>query len=453
MRKNLFTEKHPAGRGELTARWTPLKPHPEQLRLINSPARFKVVPAGRRSGKTERAKRNLIIQALKESSQGEWLDYRYFAAAPTRDQAKAIFWSDLKAMVPSWMRVGRPRESDLTIQLITGAEIVVVGLDRPQRIEGRAWNGGVVDEVANIRPGAWGENIRPALADRGGWAWLIGVPEGRGAYFDMYEYAISGQDAEWDGFTWISADILSPAEIESARRTLDPLIYQQEMEASFITFEGRAYYAFDRRVHCAPLAYNTRAPLIICLDFNVEPGVAAIVQEQVLPNGLEGTGVIGEVWIPRNSTTPAVCRKIAADWGNHAGPVRLYGDATGGARGSARVQGSDWDLVRAELRPVFGDRLSMRVPPSNPAERSRLNAMNSRIKSASDEVRLMVDPAKAQHVVRDLEGVALLAGGSGELDKKANPMLTHISDALGYYVAKEFPVIRQYASVQDLIMS
>jgi hypothetical protein len=43
-------------------------------------------------------------------------------------------------------------------------------------------------------------------------------------------------------------------------------------------------------------------------------------------------------------------------------------------------------------------------------------------------------------VVRDLEGVALLADGSGELDKKSNPGLSHISDALGYYIAKEFPI-------------
>ena len=66
----------------------------------------------------------------------------------------------------------------------------------------------------------------------------------------------------------------SASEIDSARRTLDPLVYQQEMEASFITFEGHAYYSFDRRTHCAPMTYDTRAPLIICLDFNVEPGVA-----------------------------------------------------------------------------------------------------------------------------------------------------------------------------------
>ena len=43
-------------------------------------------------------------------------------------------------------------------------------------------------------------------------------------------------------------------------------------------------------------------------------------------------------------------------------------------------------------------------------------------------------------MAKDLEGVALLKGGSGEIDKKAAPELTHISDALGYYIAAEFPV-------------
>jgi hypothetical protein len=424
----------------LTPRWYPLVPHPEQMRLINSTARFKCVPAGRRSGKSERAKRNLIIQALRESAQGRWQDYRYFAAAPTRDQAKAIFWSDLKAMIPKSLLGGRIRESDLTIPLVTGAEIVVVGLDRPQRMEGRSWNGGVIDEIANIRPGAWGENIRPALADRTGWAWLIGVPEGRGEYYDMYTYATSGVDPEWAGFTWVSADILPASEIESARRTLDELVFQQEMEASFVTFEDRVYYPFDRRTHCAQLKYDLFAPLILAFDWNVEPGVCAIMQEQKLPNGLDGTGIIGEVHIPRNSTTPAVCRKIIADWGGHQGDVRCYGDATGGARGSARVMGSDIDLVKAELRPVFQERFQTRFPQSNPAERSRVNAMNSRLKSADGSICLMVDPTRAPNMVKDLEGVRLLKGGSGEIDKKADSALSHISDAAGYYISKEFPI-------------
>jgi hypothetical protein len=430
----------------LTPRWYPLRPHPEQLRLVQSDARFKIVPAGRRSGKTERAKRSLIIQALRESAEGKWEDYRYFAAAPTREQAKAIFWADLKAMVPKRLLAG-VRESELTIRLVTGAELVVVGLDRPERIEGRSWCGGIVDEIANTKPSAWAENIRPALADRQGWCWLIGVPEGRGFYHEMYQYARSGQDPEWAAFHWISADILPESEIESAKRTLSEDVYKQEYEAAFTSFTGRAYHCFDAKTHCAPLKYYNRAPLILAFDWNVEPGCCAVIQEQHLPSGFEGTGVIGEVWIPKNSSTLAVCRRLIQDWGNHAGPVYCYGDATGGARGSARVQGSDIDLVKAELRPVFGQRLSLRFPASNPPERARVNAMNSRLKNAAGEIRMMVDPVKAPHVVTDLEGVRLLAGGSGEIDKRADPMLTHIVDGCGYYVAKEFPIIRPAVQV------
>jgi hypothetical protein len=385
----------------------------------------------------------LIIKALEESAEGKWLDYRYFAAAPTRDQARAIFWNDLKAMVPKRLLGGRIRESDLTIPLITGAEITVVGLDRAERIEGRSWCGGVIDEIANTKPGIWEANIRPALADRRGWCWLIGVPEGRNSYWDMYNYAISGADPEWDAFTWVSADILPASEIESARRTLSAEMFEQEYEGSFLTFSGRAYHAFDSRTHCAPLhhLYNDRAPLIITMDFNIQPGTAAICQELWLPSMCEGTAVIGEVVIPRHSTTPAVCRRIAQDWGSHRGPVHVYGAATGGSQGSSRVSGSDWQLVQAELRPVFGDRLSLRVPPSNPRERVRLNAVNSRLKSAAGDIRLMVDAVKAPHTVKDFEGVRLLEGGSGEIDKKADPHLSHLSDGVGYYCAKEFLIV------------
>ena len=71
---------------------------------------------------------------------------------------------------------------------------------------------------------------------------------------------------------------------------------------------------------------------------------------------------------------------------------------------------------------------------------------------AATDIRLMVDMIKAPNVVRDLEGVRLLAGGSGELDKRADPKLSHISDALGYYVQRVFPTIRQGAVVQDLLI-
>lgn len=395
---------------------------------------------------------------------------RYFAGAPTRDQAKRIFWDDLKAMTRG-VTDGRPSETELMIPLVTGAQLYVVGLDKPERIEGQPWDGGVLDEYANMKPQAWTANVRPALSDRQGWCDLIGVPEGRNHYYELHTRAEAlmlefGDKSEWGAFHWISADILPASEIEAAKRDLDELTYLQEYEASFVNFEGRAYYPFDRGTHCAVLPYKPRAPLIFCFDFNVEPGVAAVCQEVTLPGQYErgpegllqldkpitGTGVIGEVWIPRNSNTPAVCRKLIEDWGHHQGPVLCYGDATGGARGSAKVQGSDWDLIKAELRPKFGDRLLIKVPPANPAERARVNSMNTRLRSGDGVIRFMVDPVKAPHVVKDLEGVTTLKGGSGEIDKKADPQLTHISDAVGYYAVGEFPIVKRTASVQPLRM-
>jgi hypothetical protein len=120
----------------LPPRWTQLRPHPAGEAYSNSPHRFNTVAAGRRSGKTERAKRKLVRKLL--SAKTTW-EPRFFAGAPTRDQAKRIFWDDLKLLVPRYLMAERPSESELKIRLVTGGELFVVGLDVPERIEGSPW--------------------------------------------------------------------------------------------------------------------------------------------------------------------------------------------------------------------------------------------------------------------------------------------------------------------------
>jgi hypothetical protein len=54
------------------ARWYPLKDHPVQLSLLGAVdrgVRFPIVPAGRRSGKTERLKRFVAKQAMKNDNE------------------------------------------------------------------------------------------------------------------------------------------------------------------------------------------------------------------------------------------------------------------------------------------------------------------------------------------------------------------------------------------------
>ena len=421
-----------------------MRPHNLQRLCYNTSARFVVNPAGRRSGKTELAKRKVIVKALAGT---RFQRPRFFCAAPTRDQAKRIYWDDLKAMVPRDFIKGRPSETELVIDLVNGASISVVGMDKPERIEGTPWDGGVLDEYANMKPNAWQAHVRPALSDRQGWCVMIGGPEGRNHYYDLWRNARAsqgenGRDSEWAGFTWTSADILPKTEIENARRDLDPMVFRQEYEASFINFSGRAYYAFSEESHCAPLRdkYDMDHDLILCFDFNVSPQVVAVCQEMILPNGAEGTAVIDEIWIPDNSNTNIVVNKIIEDWSGHRGHVVCHGDASGGARGTSQTMGSDWDIIEQGLRGPFKGRLAMRYPKSNPTQRSRVNAMNTRMKAGDGAIRMMVDPSTAPHVVADLEGVRLIEGGAGELDKKNDPQLTHISDALGYYIAEQWPV-------------
>ena len=418
---------------KITDRWEPLRSHPIQIARFESPARFIVNPAGRRSGKTELAKRKLVYRALLGT---EFARPRFFAGAPTRDQAKRIYWDDLKALVPRDF-IRSISESELIIRLVTNAEIHVIGLDKPQRIEGSPWDGGVLDEYANMRPNAWMANVRPALSDRLGWCDFIGVPEGRNHFYELYRSAQERKDEDWETYHWISADILPEGEVDAARKDLDPLTFQQEYEASFVNFLGQCYYCFTDVEHIADTVYDPALDLVFCFDFNVSPGVAVIAQEQT-HGDWTGTCVLDEVHIPRNSNTSLVCNRLIDRWGKHKGKVRIYGDATGGAMGTAQTEGSDWEIAEQLLRPHFDIR--MRVPRANPTERSRVNAMNSRMKSTAAEIKLRISRDKAPYLVRDLEGVRLLEGGSGEIDKRFDSDLTHISDALGYYIAAEFPI-------------
>lgn len=443
-----------AGRGApashlLTPRWYPLRPHAEQYRLYNHPARFKVVPPGRRSGKSELAKRYTVEDTVLHPDQTD--GWRVFAA-PTHAQAKRIYWRDLKALIPNRLK-SKVSESELTVTVPWGAEISVLGMDVPERIEGRPLHGIVLDEFANMKPSVWEENVRPALDTDGvnGWAWLIGVPEVTGVHYKrLFDLASTGQlGPDWATFHWPSWTVLDAKVIEAARRSMDQRTFDQEYGGLFVSASGRAYYAFHRDVHARRLLYDPDLPLDLGLDFNVEPGVATISQEQSqdieraagrLYPGVEErfTAVIGEVHIPRDSTTRKVIRRFIRDWGDHEGIVRVFADSTGGAR-SASSESTNLQQVRAMLVAHFGeDRIEWHVPTENPAELDRVVVMNSRIESAYGEIRMLVDPVACPRLIEDLEGVTLKpadkANGKVEIDKKRDLALTHLSDALGYVV-------------------
>jgi hypothetical protein len=411
-------------------------------------------PAGRRSGKTEIAMRGGTSDAAEFFSRTGLEDGRFIFGAPTRDQAKEIFWEHLKALCACLPQLREPSESELKIFLSTGAQLRVVGLDKPHRIEGGHVDGAVIDEVDECKPGVYESTIRPTLSTRGrppGWIQFIGRPKGRKLLYRLYNQALECTDGSMSGHHWTSEGIVDEAELAHARATMDPQMYRQEYLADFINFEGRAYPEFAREKNCVRLEYDPREDLWFFFDFNKSPGVAAVGQEQTISRdvfaagviaelGERATCIIGEVYIPRDSTTEHVCRRLCQDWGHHDGRVKYHGDATGGAGGSAAIAGSDWDIVYRCLRDTFGSRAVPYHKQANPRQRVRANAMNARIQSADGTVRFFVDPVKAPRTVESFEATTLLEGGSGELHKPKDDTWTHLSDAIGYYVEDLFPI-------------
>lgn len=423
--------------------------HEGQRRFWEDETRFQVVAAGRRSGKTLIAKKKLV-QRVTRGPHSSW----YVAAAPTHLQAKRIFWDDLKRMSRPFLD-GKPRESDLSLRFWNGSVITVLGVDAPDRIEGSNRLQGIIgDEFASWKPDAWEVHISPALSDRGldipGWAILFGVPEGRNHFYRLSEAAQHGGDPEWSYHHWPSWEVLDPAEVEKARSRMDERTFQQELGAQFLDQRGRAYYAFRREDHVRPTQYNPELPLHICFDWNVDPGVALVIQEQDMDDdavyGTEPTSVVlDEVWI-RDSNTQKVCDALKSKWANRHrhGSVYLYGDAAGHSRSTQGIAGSDWFLVERELGKVWqrghwDRRLFKRVPKANPPVRSRINVTNTRIRTADGLFHVAVDPA-CTRLIADLEGVVRTS--AGEIDKKKDPALTHLSDALGYYLFQRFAVKR-----------
>lgn len=409
----------------------------QQQRIAKSKKRFQVAATGRRCGKTHILRRRCCKVA---SSPEKLVAY----IAPTYKMAKRIAWKKFKQklLALNWLD-GKPNESDLVLTLRNGSSIQLFGAENYDAIRGLEFDHVACDEFAYWDIEAWDEVVRATLANRRGSADFASSPDGRNHFYDFYQRGLSSDPRweDWESFHFTTAQggLVPQSEIEAAKNELDPLTFEQEYEASFVNFTGRVYYPFSE-ANYGSLSYDPEDDLIFCFDFNVSPGVASVIQEQYFENGVLGTGCIDEVYIPQGSNTQYVCEQLIQKYGSHKGNVFGYGDATGGNRVASSLMGSDWEIIHDMMKTAFPGRWYKRVPTKNPLERARINAVNSRIKSMGGHIRLMVDPTKAPMTIKDFEGTKILEGSNGRIDKTKGEAskFSHITDAIGYYLWKEF---------------
>ena len=156
-----------------------------------------------------------------------------FYVAPTYQQASDIMWDMLKEL--GHEVIAKAHEQTKVLVLINGRKIHLKGADRPDTLRGVGLCYVVLDEYADIKSHVWEQILRPALADVQGGAMFIGTPKGRNHFFELYNYAKSGKDEEWEAFHFTSYDnpLIPAKEIEAARQSMSSFAFRQEFESSF----------------------------------------------------------------------------------------------------------------------------------------------------------------------------------------------------------------------------
>ncbi len=354
------------------------------------------------------------------------------------------------------------RKSDNELRLVdTGSVVRFRSLDNPERLIGPnlAWAG--LDELTYSKEDAWRRVIARvrhkqarklgvcAVWTPKGFDWVYGrfVGPDRNEQYEAY-LAKPGENAEG----------LRPGYYEDLKTDYDERFYRQEVLGEYLSvFAGQVYHAFDRAENVRRLDFDRRHPLVWSLDFNVDPMASVI--GQIVGNELR---ILEEIVLP-NSNTPEACRVFGERMSKYldeartgiAGhvevPVRVYGDSTGRRRQtSAGADSSDWRLVRDWFAEHAADHpMDFMVPSVNPPVKFRVHSTNALLRNAQGVRRLFIDPS-CRELIADYEQVAWKADAAGnsigDIDKVKNPKRTHVSDAAGYVIAREFG-LRTYGGI------
>ena len=384
-----------------------------QREILNSPARFKVVAAGRRFGKSYAS-----IAAL--AKHARFPNRKCLYIAPSYRMGKQIIWDDLKTFLREKRWVKRINESELTIQLVNGSQILIRSADNPDSIRGIGVDFVVIDEAADIPKldDTWRAVIRPTLSDREGHALIIGSPKGRNYFYDMWN-TVDDNWRSWQ-FTTLQGGNVSEEEIEAARRDLDERTFRQEYLAQWVDFSGLIYYNLqDENIITMPIP--DQRIIEIGMDFNVDPGAAVIGFRHA-----GGVHIHDEVEMFGTNTYEMVA-EINNRYPNYKKTV--YPDSAGSQRKSSAASGITDHVI---LKNAGYD---LRVGASNPAVADRIAAVNSAFKSADGIIKLTIDP-RCKKLIECLRKQTYREGT--RQPEKAG--LDHFPDALGYMINNLFPI-------------
>ena len=390
-----------------------------QQSIAEDSHRFRVAICGRRFGKTHLAIRELARFASQPGS-------RVWFIAPTRGQAKGIAWENLKDRLIKLRWAKKINESELSITLVNGSIIELRSADSYDRMRGYSVDFSVFDEFADMDQEVWSV-LRPTLADRQGHALFIGTPKGNQNWArDIYDMKLTNSD--WSSYTYTTLDggQVSQEEIDSAKQDLDERTFRQEFMATFEDAGNQVFYAWNRENNLKEYTGTPPAELWIGMDFNYSPMTATIgVRYQDVLH------IIDEIRMT-SSNTDEMCRELKNRYPDVASRKMIVHPDPASRQNKTSAGG------RTDLSILQNAGFTVKVPSSPAPVRDGINAVNSRLASASGDHNLLVSP-KCKYTIESLERLSYKPG-TVQPDKDSG--YDHFADALRYLIGYNWPVKR-----------
>jgi PBSX family phage terminase large subunit len=381
-----------------------------QMDFVQAPEKFVLFSGGIGSGKTHGGA-HFVLKMITEYPKA-----RGFIGANSYKQLHNSVLVRVKAELDS---LGlQYRFNSLTgILNIEGTEVYTGTLekgsyDNHRGIEiGWCW----CDEVRDLEHEAW-KMLMGRLRDVNGPLLMRGTtsPAGFNWLYDLWvdpeqddpEYRIIRASSHGNTY-------LPDGYIESMAAGYDELFYQQEVLGEFVNLtSGKIYRSYKPEINdIEEFTPDRNRPILIGMDFNVSPMTAAVCQKT-----RAGVVVFDEIWM-NDANTYEISDEIKRRYGDWNSTITIYPDHTGAGRKTSSIM-SDHQILK---KAGFNVKTSR-----NPLKEDRFNAINGMLDH--NKIQIL---KKCKMLRRDLRQV---------MYEENADYLTHISDALGYLVWREFPI-------------
>ncbi len=432
-------------------------PSPElnvpQSRFFNLDKKFKAFVAGYGSGKTWVGCSCMCSDFWERPK----INQGYFA--PTYPQIRDIFFPTIEEVAFEWGLTVDIKESNKEVHFYEGrmyrGTTICRSMEKPATIVGFKIGNALVDEIDILTKvkakQAWNK-ILARMRDKSELARnginVTTTPEGFKFVHEQFVKLIRKKPelAKFYGIvkasTYDNENNLPPDYIESLLTSYPEALIKAYLLGDFVNLtSGTVYNQFDIALNHSNEIEQPGEPLFIGMDFNVGKMSAIVhVKRNNLPIAVRE--------IVNAYDTPDMIRRIKEQFWLYDGSdyrkvreIYVYPDASGDSRKSVNASKTDIQLLKDAQFKVVAN-------AANPPVKDRINSMNAMFCNSLGERRYLINSKMCPTYAENLQ--QQVWGDNGEPDKTAGN--DHTNDAAGYFITKDYPIVKPSGKVTQLRM-